>query len=92
MKSSKRPVYDIIQAEQLMVDEVDRDLNCVRVKWDRKEGVHSKGSAPEASEFVLIDGISGKIHVVAAYGLIHLLRDDVRRSRVTEVLGNGILT
>lgn len=52
--------YDIIQADQLMVDKVDKAFNCRRVNKDRKEGVHSGLSSSEAYGFVLVDIISGK--------------------------------
>lgn len=71
---------ETINREQPEVNEIDKELNCVRLRWHRTAGDADHYSAKELV-LVPVESIHGKVHVVRGDLPINLIHSNVRRGK-----------
>lgn len=82
--------YDVLGADNLEVDAIDKKLNCIRLRWHRTQGDGSYASSREYG-LVPVDSIRGRIHVVRGDVGMELVHESLHRKAQLVELCNGEL-
>ena len=82
--------YELISTDMLPLDDFDKTLNCIRLRWQRNEGIVDKLQPSKEYGLVPVESIRGVVHVVRKDPFLSsLCTGDPRRRACEKLLGDS---